>query len=177
MSESLRDQLIRAGLVSEQQAKLASQKGRQPQQSRKKPAPVPEHVRAAQQAQAAKAAKDQQLNQRQQEKAERRARRAQVRQLVEQNRVPQAEGDDCYNFVDGGKIRRIGVNAQLRASLLKSELAIVRCDSQYELVPTAVAERIRERDPTAVVAAAPAAAGSVVDDAYKDFIVPDDLVW
>ena len=46
----------------------------------------------------------------------------------------------------------------------------------YDLVPAAIAARIRERDPTAIVAlisrdSAPA------DDAYKEFAVPDDLIW
>ncbi|HEY2419701.1 MAG TPA: DUF2058 family protein, partial [Steroidobacteraceae bacterium] len=97
MSSSLRDQLIQAGLVTEKQARLASQQGRAPQQSRHQPPRIPEQQLAVQRAQASKAARDQELNRRQQAKAERAAVRAQVRQLVEQNQVPKVESDDYYN--------------------------------------------------------------------------------
>jgi hypothetical protein len=46
-------------------------------------------------------------------------------------------------------------------------------------VPLDAVERIRERDPGAIVAspAGPAAAAPAEDDPYKDFVVPDDLTW
>ena len=41
-----------------------------------------------------------------------------------------------------------------------------------------IAEKIRERDARAVVAHGQAAtAPEVVDEAYKEFVVPDDLMW
>jgi len=49
-----------------------------------------------------------------------------------------------------------------------------------DLVPADVVERIRERDPAAIVAspaAGAAAATPAEDDPYKDFVVPDDLTW
>jgi uncharacterized protein YaiL (DUF2058 family) len=54
---------------------------------------------------------------------------------------------------------------------------LVRCEGRYELVPPAIAQMIRERDPRAVVAPGPAATAEVVDEAYKEFVVPDDLIW
>jgi uncharacterized protein YaiL (DUF2058 family) len=51
-------------------------------------------------------------------------------------------------------------------------------------VPESAVARIRERDEHAIVmhetaaAPAPAAAASAdSDDPYKDFVVPDDLIW
>src|ERR1700677_1927135 len=147
MSSSLRDQLIQAGLVSEKQAKLALQQTpRPPQQSRKNPR-ISEQQLALQRAQVQKAARDQELNRKQQAKAERTARLAQVRQLIEQNRVPPIEGDDYYNFVDGTRIKRLAVNATVREQLNRGELRIVRCDNRYALVPAAAGERIGEREP------------------------------
>jgi uncharacterized protein YaiL (DUF2058 family) len=179
MSMSLRDQLIQAGLVSEKQARAATEHKRAPQVSRKKPPPVSEQQRRLQQAQAEKAARDQALNRKQLEKAERRARRAEIRQLVEQHRVAPVESDDWYNFVDGSKIKRMPVTPALRASILSGDLIIVRSDNHYDLVPIAAAERIRERDPSAVIkaeSAAPAPAAAE-DQAYQNFVVPDDLMW
>jgi len=179
MSMSLRDQLIQAGLVTEKQARAATEHKRAPQVSRKKPVPLTDQQRRLQQAQSEKAARDEALNRKQLEKAERRARRAEIRQLVEQHRIAPVESEDWFNFLDGSKIKRIPVTPELRASLLKGDLVIVHSDHRYDLVPLAAAQRIGERDPGAVVkaeaaAAAPASEG---DSDYKEFIVPDDLMW
>jgi len=179
MSMSLRDQLIQAGLVSEKQARAATEHKRAPQVSRKKPPPLSEQQRRLQQAQAEKTARDQALNRKQLEKAERRARRAEVRQLVEQHRVAPIESEDWFNFVDGTRIKRLAVTPVVRASILSGDLVIVRSDNRYDLVPSAAADRIRERDPTAVIKLDPAVAtAAVVEDAdYQNFVVPDDLMW
>jgi len=133
-------------------------------------------------AQSAKVARDLALNKKQQEKAEQKARAAQIKQLIEQNRVPRGDSDERYNFLDGGRVKFIGVNAEIRRRLMAGELVIVRHDRIHEVVPAATAERIRERDPRAVIAPATSSGattpdGPPVDDAYKDFAVPDDLMW
>lgn len=185
MNLSLREQLLKAGLVSDKQAKQAERsesqhKHRQAKGSGRKQPPAPAPARAADQARAAKLLRDQELNRRQQEKAARKARAAELRQLVEQLRVARPESDDYFNFVDGGKIRRLAVTPDLRARVVAGSLLIVRCDGRYELVPADAAERIRERDADAVVAN-PATitppASPDEDDPYKDFVVPDDLTW
>lgn len=179
MSMSLRDQLIQAGLVTEKQARAATEHKRAPQVSRKKPVPLTDQQRRMQQAQAEKAARDQALNRKQLEKAERRARRAEIRQLVEQHRVAPVESEDWFNFLHGSKIKRISVTPELRASILKGDLVIVHSDHRYDLVPAAVAQRIQERDATAVVRsdAAPEAPAPAGESEYKEYVVPDDLMW
>ena len=185
MSMSLREQLLKAGLVTEKQVKQAdqSQRHQQKQQPKRgKNAPAPELTPAAKQAQAAKAARDSELNRRQQEKAEAKARTAALRQLIEQHRVPRVESDDYYNFVDGAKIRRIAVDADQRRRILNGDLIIVRCEGRYNLVPPDAAARIRERDDRAVLppptaTTTTAADEQATDDPYKDYVVPDDLTW
>ena len=55
-------------------------------------------------------------------------------------------------------------------------IGIVRCDGRYELLPADAAERIKEREPRAVVhRSGDGEASTPVDEAYKDFVVPDDL--
>jgi uncharacterized protein YaiL (DUF2058 family) len=133
-----------------------------------------------QQSLAEKAARDAALNRKQQEKAERKARRAEIRQLVEQNVIARPESEDYYNFVDGAKIKRIAINTALREQLQRGDVVIVRCDNRYELVPPAIAERIRERDASAVLAATPAGSAATeanADDPYREHVVPDDLMW
>jgi uncharacterized protein YaiL (DUF2058 family) len=87
------------------------------------------------------------------------------------------EGDEFYNFVDADKVRRIGINAAVRGALERGEIVIVRNQAGYAFVPAAIAARIRERDERAVIALRAAAESSPVDEAYKDFAVPDDLMW
>jgi uncharacterized protein YaiL (DUF2058 family) len=177
MNTSLRDQLLAAGLVSEKQARQARQQEQQ-RQFRDKPKLNAGPPPAVRQAQVAKAARDQELNRRQQDKAQRRARIAQIEQLIEQNRVPRIESDDHYSFIDGKKIRRMAVDAQRREQLTRGELAIVRYKGHYAVVPPAIAERIRERDANMVVPHLNTqTAAAEPDDAYKDFVVPDDLMW
>lgn len=175
MSSSLRDQLLKAGLVNKTQVKQAKQQ--QHHQSRDKNGPVAEQKLAARQAEAAKAARDQELNRQQQEKAERKARMAQVKQLVEQNRLPKVESDDYYNFIDGKQIKRVAVNAEIRDQLIRGGLFIVRYEGHYEVVPEAIAARIRERDEHAVIACNATAASHDENDPYRDYVVPDDLMW
>lgn len=182
MSMSLRDQLLQAGLVNEKQAKEAERQQQRQQQGRQR---LPKQQRgsaseqqlAVRQAQQAKTARDQQISRQHQQKAERKARLAQIRQLIEQSRLPKPDKDEFYNFVNGSKIRRIGVDASLRERLARREIAIVRYGSGYEWVPAATAARIRERDEAAVVADGPAAKSEHTDDAYQGFAVPDDLMW
>ena len=216
---SLRDQLLKVGLVTEQQAKQAAQQEQQrqfrnrppkpkdprtPQQGQRgnqganprqqapqpvagAPRPAAQHpvqspaTLAAQQAQAAKVARDQELNRKREEKAKRRARIAEIEQIIEQNRVPRLETEDYYSFIDGKKIRRMSVDAERREKLTSGVLAIVRYKGHYAVVPKETADRIRERDENMVVPlvqpkdGAPAEAAA--EDPYKDFVVPDDLMW
>jgi uncharacterized protein YaiL (DUF2058 family) len=178
MNSSMRDQLLNLGLVSEKQARQVSQQEQQRQfRTKGKSGPASQPNRAAQQAQAAKTARDQELNRKHQDKAARRARIAAIEQIVEQNRLPRLESDDHFSFVDGKKIRRVAVDAQRREQLTRGELAFVRYKGHYAVVPTAIAERIRERDANMYVPHLGGQSGKEQDEAYKDFVVPDDLMW
>ena len=185
---SLRDQLLAAGLGTKKQAKQATPPPKKAP-SRHQPPPVSPEKLAANRALAAKNARDQELNRRQQEKAAAKARRAEVKQLIEQHRLPKVESEEYFNFADGTRLARLAVTPQLRDQLISGAVAIVRYDGHYALVPQAAIARIRERDEHAVVTheAAPAASAtadappgaltSEAEDPYKDFVVPDDLVW
>lgn len=181
MSLSLRDQLLKAGLVTEKQVQLAERQQKReqyqaPRGRKRAQGPTPQQL-AAQKAQAEKAARDTELNRRKQEKADRKARFAQVKQLVEQHQVARVETDDFYNFVDGTKIRRVPVTAALREKLVRGELAIVRNEGRYAFVPADIAAEIRERVERAVIHHNIPGSADDQDDSYKDYVVPDDLMW
>jgi uncharacterized protein YaiL (DUF2058 family) len=181
MSMSLRDQLLAAGLGTKKQVKEATQ-AKKPQSRHQPPAPVSAEKLAANKALAAKNARDQELNRRQQEKAAAKARRAEVKQLIEQYRLPPVESDEYFNFADGNRLARLAVTPAIREQLIKGTAAIVRYEGHYAVIPQSAVARIRERDEHAVVVgeagASPATSSSPEkDDPYKDFAVPDDLVW
>ncbi len=183
MGNALRDQLLKAGLVNEKQVKKAvkeKQKDTQRQHGQAKTTGQEEEKRRAQQAQAEKIERDRMLNQQRQELAEKKAIAAQIRQLVEQNRQPKGEGDTPYNFVDGGKVKRLYLSDKMRERIAKGQLAIIRLEQQYELVPPETAEKIQARDPSYVVVfnePKQAAAEATLEDPYAKYQVPDDLMW
>ena len=89
MSNSLFDQLKKAGLVDEKKAKTVQKekyKTQKQQLKQQKGDAVDEAKVQAQKAQAEKAERDRQLNQQRKEEAERRAIAAQIKQLIETNR-------------------------------------------------------------------------------------------
>jgi len=187
MSLSLRDQLLQAGLLDPKKAKEhgRDQRRERQQHNNKKPAGPDPRELARQKAEAEKAARDAELNRKQQEKLEQKARKAEVRQLVEQHRVAKlADSDELYNFIDGSRIRRLPVDRPMREKLIAGSLVIVRCAGRYEIVPAEIAARIVARDPHAGLQPPPAgsapaesSAPADEDDPYKDYKIPDDLMW
>lgn len=175
----LQEQLLKAGLINK--AKAAQVVREQAKKHKGKgPAPAgPEQI-DARRLQAEKAEHDRAIE------AERNAlvraseARAQIRQIVEAHKVKR-EGEIAYRFSDGDKIRDVLVNPALRAQLAAGTLVIVRHDPGYELLPRLAADKVRERDARMIVLDHGHSEGHTEDSAddeyYKQFEVPDDLVW
>lgn len=181
MGNTLFDQLKKTGLIDEKKAKQAKQEKRQKTKKKKKDRQAQvqsESTIKANQAQAIKVARDRQLNQQRKEAAELKAKRAQIKQLIEENRIADSEGEVGFNFVDNAKVRRIFVTDQVQEQLARGSVVIVKLGHRYDLVPAEVAEKIKHRDPLCVVASSTGCTeGSKEEDPYKDFQVPDDLMW
>lgn len=182
MSMSLRDQLMAAGLGTKKQARQADQqqKQQQHQQAKNRQLREEQEKRAAEaraKAHADKAARDAELNRKRQENQDRKERWAQIKQLIEQHRLPKPESEEYFNFIDRGKVRRITADNALREKLVAGTIVIARCEGKYDLVLPEIAERIRERDERAVVKLNAEEAKPTADDPYKDYVVPDDLMW
>ena len=171
MSMSLREQLLAAGFGKKKAAEQAERKAREQQREQQRTAQV-------QAAQAAKAARAQEQQKRRQEEADRKERWTQIKQLIEQHRLPKIESDEYFNFVSRGKVRRLAVDAPLRERIISGEVTIVRCEGKHDVVPREIGERIRGYDARAVIALQdPGEAEPAADDPYKDYVVPDDLKW
>lgn len=177
MANSLQDQLLKAGLVDEQQLKQAKSKKRKQKRAGGGRAPADTQRRAAaEQAAAEKRRHDQALNRERELERQRKAELVALWQLVRDNRISRDGGDLAYNFTDGSALKRLYVTGAQQQAIAGGELAIVRHDDFYEIVPAAIAQRAEQTDPaTLVVWNKPG--DTDPDDPYAEFEVPDDLMW
>lgn len=181
MSNALRDQLLKAGLVNEKQVKKAQQeKRKENRQVQNKPATVDARRAERETATLAKAERDRELNRERHEEQERKAGRAQIRQLLEAHRLTPEAGEIRFNFIDDGKVKSLYVSEATRLRLTRGRWGIIRVEGHYEMVEAEIAEKMAERDASVVILLnrreenAPAKA---TDDPYAAYVIPDDLIW
>ena len=176
---SLQDQLLKAGIVDSKKAKkIVKEKRKEARSQPKGHARVDETREQAQRSLAEKAERDRELNRELQAQNEQKAIQAQVIQLIRMNRIERAGGDVPFQFVDGKKIKKMHVTAQIQAELSRGRIAIARLEGRYELLPAAAARKIMQRDESAILllnTGAPAVAGE--EDPYAAYQIPDDLMW
>lgn len=187
MVDSLRDQLLKSGIVKQLKDEKRQQqppvrhapppgKGK-PQHHKPKPARTQEEIDLAK-AYAIRAQTEANERKRaEQEAAEqarlKRERKAKVQQLLEGNALNKADADQVRHFEYGGKIRRLYVDATQLAELNAGKLGVIQNAGRYVLVAQSIAEQIRAIDPHLVALLVdPSASGGVGEDG-----VPDDLMW
>ena len=179
MAGSLQDQLLKAGLSNKQKANDAkTQKHKQSKKQRKSNEVFVDQNKAdAEKVRQEKLERDRQLNQEKKQEAETKAVQAQIKDMVEQAKVAKGDGDIAYNFVHNKKVKKLYLKEDASQGLSKGQLAIVFIENSYQLVPTAVAEKIRQRDEQCVIVCNENVTEVDDDDPYADFQVPDDLMW
>lgn len=177
MAKSLAEQLLGAGLVD----KKKMDKVRKEKRKGKKTADtVAADIQARLlQERAQQIARDRELNQQRVEQDRARAIAAQVKQMLQHSRQ-RVDGDIRFSFTDprSNRIKHLYVNLAMQNQLARGQLAICIDDDNYVLVPRVVADKIRERLPAAVIFLADPNQDAVAeDDPYRDFPIPDDLMW
>lgn len=192
MGNSLRDQLLKSGLVEKNPPgrpteKLRANNAPAPRNNRRKrngnnAPPRPNASIDGGEIDLAKAyaarAKTDAAQRRQTEKAaaeqtrQRRERKQQLKKLLDGSALNKAEAEHARNFEYAGKIRRIHVDAAQLVALNAGELGVVQHGGRYLLVTRAVAEQVGVID-ASQVALLVAPGGADVDDDG----VPDDLIW
>lgn len=182
MAGSLKDQLLKSGIASRKQAKEAElDRRRKHKKGLKGPAKEDlERAAAIEAARREKLEKDRELNERRRKEQTERALRAEIRQLANQHAVPPPRDAELrYNFVWKDRVHSLWIDSSLRGQLAAGTLTLVAVEGVFVLVPAPIAERIRERDPVAVVRTSDDsdAKPAPEDDPYADFPIPDDLHW
>ncbi len=177
---SLRDELLKTGLVSSDKArKLESDARNQEHQRKKSKALAMEEAarraEARQRAEAEAARKreqDRQLNQRREAEKQRREQAARARQLIDGHRLNDPQAEILYNFQDGRTIRSIRVTPSQRKALAMGRLAIVRGDRSpfdFPLVPRETARKLAEFMPERVLLLHPESSGDEAEDEWGDW--------
>lgn len=178
MSNSLSDQLLKAGLVTQEQVNKAVEDKKKPRAkpstSRNKPNKAKRtHPNQKQNTQAKpspdKAKSDdlekyydalhaverkekEEENRKKREAAARKKRtRKQIRELIEGNTLNQEGAEERYNFVVGSTIKYVYVTAEQQKQLANGELAITFIDGRRCLIKTEIGQQIIELDPDKVV--------------------------
>lgn len=188
MAGSLKDQLLKAGLVTPDRAKKIERQVRAEQNAQRQGGKRPTDASAAEARQRAerlrqeKADRDRVAARERNEKSAAKALRAEIRQIILQHdqRVKTVSDDDvAYNFVHGKRIKRIYVPAAQRDQISSGSLVIVNNDGNYHLLPKAAAEKVRARDPKRIIVAHDGSTPEPDsdDEYYARFKVPDDLDW
>lgn len=182
MAGSLQDQLLNAGLSDTKKAKkLQKEKRKEKRVAQKSRVEVVDEVKlAAQQAREEKLARDRALNQALNEEAQRKAIDAQITQLINNHKLDRRGGDIGFNFTCEQKIKKIYVTALQQKLLAAGSVAIARTEQNFELLPQIVANKIAERDAQRVIFCVQQTGDTLAAeerDWYKDYEIPDDLMW
>ncbi len=179
MRNPLQEQLLKAGLAKKSKIDQIAREQVKQRQAKSASAPTADHADAAR-LRLEKVDRDRALSAERNAQARALEQRAQVRQIVEQTRLP-ADGEIDYRFTHDGAIRSVLVTDTVRRQLSKGILAIARVDAGYAIIPRAAVEKIEARDATMIALdhsrTAPPASDAVDDEFYSRFKVPDDLVW
>lgn len=185
MSDSLREQLLKAGFAPKRADKPRKPDTHKPGRHAEKPvtAQAPKKkssndfdlARAyAIRAQTEKAEREQAQREAQQQAQERRERKRRLHELLSgaAQAIP-ADAEHVRHFEHAGKIRRIHVGADQLAGLNKGEFGVVVQGGRFILVTREIALKAGEIAPDAIVLLVdPNAPPAEADDG-----VPDDLMW
>lgn len=192
MGNSLRDQLIKAGLAEQEpagrrapKAKPQAQKTRRPSRAksagRKPPAAAvdPALERERRELRAMEQARIREEKQAQEAAREKQQRRERVRDFLLEHQHNDSSGDIPYNFQAGSRIRRLYVTAAQRDALLAGRLRIAVLGKRDFLIEPPQAEQAQSMDAELYIhdASQVDEGGPAEDDPYKDYAVPDDLMW
>ncbi|WDP92008.1 MAG: DUF2058 family protein [Desulfobacter sp.] len=145
MGMSLQDQLLKAGLVDEKKAKKVKHQKHVSRKKNKGKKTAPK-INETQQAQLAQEKANREKNLKANAEKLKQEARAQIKQLIEENRLELKNCNDPYYFKMGTKIKKIWIKDEISKKLEKGQLAIVMHEGNFEVLPTAIAAQITERD-------------------------------
>jgi hypothetical protein len=184
----LKEQLLKAGLITDAQARAATRPKSPPRPGKKagkgsRRGPRPDRrtsetsaadidLAQAYRLRASEERREREAAEQARREAERRrkANRDRIAQLIRDHLQNDAGAELNYHFNVRGKIKQVRVTPEQLGALAAGELAITFLDGRRCLIPAAVAEEIAALDPAKLVVRHEPDAGEADG-------VPDDLIW
>ena len=192
MGNSLRDELLKVGLVSEERL----EKPRRPKRGKARPGkkrkesstrpPIEQTIATARQVlrenqrRTARFVRDPTLGGGSVAESAKKVLRRKIQELVQTEQLNDAEADVPYHFVKGKRIKRIYVTEDQRAQLTAGTIVIAVLEGNHHLLTRTAAERLLSLAPQTVVCGGAEAAGGGGSSGEVDgdeHPVPDDITW
>lgn len=180
MTNSLRDQLMKAGLVSKTAKQPSKKRGNKQQQRKARKQQGDQRQAELAALDAHKKERDRVLNEQREKQRKAREQAEWVRQLIQSHAVaktPATDDDTAFHFTLDGKIHHLYVGAKQRGQLSQRQLGIVSFDGQYHFMPRQIIQRLQDKVPRRCWLAEADSSQVDTDDPYAEFQVPDDLMW
>lgn len=177
VKNALQAQLLKAGLIDQKKAKKLSKQNQH--QQRLGQIPDADLKQEIAQAREEKRAKDLALDQEKQRQLAEKTLKANIEQMIQQHRIKDTYGEVAYQFIDK-TIKKIYVQPTVYNALVSGSLVIARTQNhEYALLPSALAERIEAKMTGFIVNFNCKNEQNIdnADDPYKDYVIPDDLMW
>ncbi len=192
MGNSLRDELLKVGLVSEERLKKPGRfkRGKAgPGKKRKESSTPPpsertnttaRHVLRENQRRTARFVRDTTLSGTTVAESAKNALRRKIQELIQTERFDHAQADVAYHFVKGKRIKRIYVTENQRAQLTAGTIVIAALEGNHHLLSRSAAEQLLSLAPQTIICGAAEAAGggeSPSEIHRYEHPVPDDISW
>ena len=175
MSDSLRDQLLKAGFSKPKADPTKPKQRKSPHPKRLRspnktgPHPNAQRRQSVDSTQAKQATLDATVAQRKQQKA-------QIKTLIEATAIKDFKGEIVYRFTLQKRIRELHISENTHKQLVADELVITRLNGSTYLVPAKTGQEIILINPDWAIVV-PTDASTDTSEDYNDFPVPDDLQW
>lgn len=183
MAGSLRDQLLKAGLVSNQQVRESKRNQHKKRKQAGNKGKNADGISLAQaygkRSQHEKLERDRELNRKREEAKRRKEIKARLRQIIVSNALNDKQAEIARHFEHNGKIRKIYLTTEQQKRLTAGRLGIVYFAGRYYLLDAERVDKVAAVDAAAV--ALMLGAGPADDESgdahYAQFEVPEDLMW
>lgn len=166
MAESLRDQLIKAGLAPKSTRAQTKSKNKKRGSGQAK-------INANKAKQAAENAR----LEAERAAAEKKALKIKIKEVIEKNHIPDHKGDVVYNYIAGKRVRKVYVKEEIKTLLSSGDLAITRLNGGTYIIPETIGREIIEINPSWAVVFVGDTQELDEDNEYSEYKVPDDVSW
>ena len=189
MGNSLRDELLKVGLVGEERAenKRRSKRHKAGPGKKRKQAPVQSpsepsvatstHVLRENRRRTARFVRDSTLSGGSVAENAKKAQRRKIQELIKSARLNDAQAALAYYFVKGKRIKRIYVTQDQHAQLTSGAVVVAALEGNHHLLTRSVAEQLLDLAPQTVLCGAADAPAGDADVDGNEHPVPDDLMW